>query len=153
MDSSKLKFSRMVRVITELPHPNPESNCNSFLKKLLMMGEFSTLNILELTCKWNSCFKSGEVVLPLQLQIEHQLAREHVQLQKLARDGLLKQSLHRSIACAYAMRLWSRSLSRSYCRLMAFFLATMIVTSGPGPQKCQPRRPWWEAHSCLRRHI
>ena len=75
MDSSKLKFSRMVRVITELPHPSPESNCNSFLKKLLMMGEFSTLNILELTCKWNSCFKRSEVVLPL--QIEHQLAREH----------------------------------------------------------------------------
>ena len=33
-------------------------------------------------------------MLPLQLQIEHQLARKHVQLQKLARDGLLKQSLH-----------------------------------------------------------
>ena len=33
-------------------------------------------------------------MLPLQLQIEHQIAREHVQLQKLARDGLLKQSLH-----------------------------------------------------------
>ena len=73
MDSSKLKFSRMVRVITELPPP--ESNCNSFLKKLLTMGEFSTLNKLELTCKWNSCFKSSEVVLPL--QIEHQLACEH----------------------------------------------------------------------------
>ena len=91
---------------------------------------FQLFNILELTCKWNSCFNSGEVVLPLQLQIEHQLARKHVQLQKLARDGLLKQSLHRSIACAYAMRLWLRSLSRSYCRLMAFFLATMIVKSG-----------------------
>ena len=77
MDSSKLKFSHMVRVITEPPRPSPESDCNSFLKKLLTMGEFSTLNKLELTCKWNSCFKSGEVVLPLQLQIEHQLAREH----------------------------------------------------------------------------
>ena len=40
------------------------------------MGEFTTLYILELTCKWNSCFKSSEVVLLL--QIEHQLAREHI---------------------------------------------------------------------------
>ena len=36
---------------------------------------FQLFNILELTCKWNSCFKSSEVVLPL--QIEHQLACEH----------------------------------------------------------------------------
>ena len=129
----QMKLSHLVRVIADLHPPSLQMVMQQFLEKIADDGWPFSCNILELTCTWSSCFDSGEVVLPLQLQslTSFHVCMSIVQLLKLARGGDKSPQAKPPSQDRICLRIKSRySPSSSCCRSTASFLVAMIVLSG-----------------------